>query len=89
MGRLLMEIKQFCAIKVKVGQGSKDKIKIFDLKDASQEEIDELLTELDELHHQSEKRMKNNVEVKSVKKCASPCKNAALIVLKKLKKFTR
>lgn len=84
-----MEIKQFCVIKVQVGQGSKDKIKIFDLKDANQEEIDDLLTELDELHHQSEKQKDNKVEVKRVKKCTSPCKNVAIIALKKLKKFTR
>lgn len=89
MGRIVMEIKQFCVIKVQVGRGNKDKIKIFDLKDANQEEIDELLTELDELHHQSEKQGNNRVEVKRVKKCACPCKNVAVIVLKKLKKFTR
>lgn len=86
---MVMEIKQFCVIKVQVGQGSKDKIKIFDLKDANQEEIDDLLTELDELHHQSEKQKDNKVEVKRVKKCVSPCKNVAIIALKKLKKFTR
>lgn len=89
MGRIVMEIKQFCMIKVQVGQGSKDKIKIFDLKDANQEEIDELLTELNELHHQSEKQRKNKVEVKRVNKCASRCKDVAIIALKKLKKFTR
>lgn len=89
MGRIVMEIKQFCVIKVQVGQGSKDKIKIFDLKDANQEEIDELLTELNELHHQSEKQRKNKVEVKRVNKCASRCNDVAIIALKKLKKFTR
>ena len=89
MGRIVMEIKQFCVIKVHVGQRGKDKIKIFDLKDANQEEIDELLTELDELHHQSEKQRKNKVEVKRVNKCAFRCKNVAIIALKKLKKFTR
>lgn len=66
-------------IKVQVGQGSKDKIKIFDLKDANQEEIDELLTELNELHHQSEKQRNNKVEVKRVNKCASRCKDVAII----------
>ena len=84
-----MEIKQFCVIKEEVGQGIKDKIKIFDLKDANQEDIDELLIELDELHHESEKQRKNKVEVKRVNKCASPCKNVAIIALQKLKKFTR
>ena len=89
MGRIVMEVKQFYAIKVQVGQGSKDNIKIFDLKDANLEEIDELLTEQNELHHQSEKQRKNEVEFKRVNKCASPCKNVAIIALKKLKKFTR
>ena len=87
VSRMVMEVKQFCAIKVQLGQRSKDKIKIFDLKDANQEEIDELVTELDELHHQSEKQMK--AEVKRVTKCYSSCKNATVIVLKILKKFTR
>ena len=86
---MVMEIKQFCVIKVQLEQGSKDTVKIFDLKDANQEEIDELLTELDELHHQSERQRKNKVEVKRVTKCASPFKNLAIIALKKLKKFTR
>ena len=84
-----MEIKQFCVIKEEVGQGIKEKIKIFDLKDANQEDIDELLTELDELHHESEKQRKTKVEVKRVNKRASPCKNVAIIALQKLKKFAR
>ena len=89
MGRIVMEIKQFCVIKVKGGRGDRDKIKIFDLKDANREEIDELITELGEHHHQTDKQKKNKGEVKRVKKCASPCKNVAVIALKKLKKFTR
>lgn len=89
MGRLAMEIKQFCVIKVHVGRGNKGKIKIFDLIDANQEEIDELLTELDEFHHQSDKQKKNIGDVKREKKCVSPCKNVAVIALKKFKKFIR
>ena len=88
MGRTVMEIKQFCAIKVHVDRNRKDKLKIVDLKNAKEEEIDQFLTELDELHHQSEKQGLNRVEIKSVKKCTS-CKNAALTLLKKLKTFTR
>ena len=88
MGRTVMEIKQFCTIKVHVDRINKDKLKIVDLKNAKKEEIDQFLTELDELHHQSDKQGVNHVEIKSVKKSTS-CKNAALTVLRKLKKFTR
>lgn len=81
MGRTVMEIKQLCAIKVQVDRNKKDKFKIVDLKDAKQEEIDEFLTELDELHHQNEKQGLSKVEIKSANKCTS--------ALMKLKNFTR
>ena len=84
-----MEIKQFSAIKVQVDRKKKDQLKIVDLKDAKQEEIDEFLTELDELHHQSEKQGVHRDEIKSSKSCTCSCKNVAVMILKKLRKFTR
>ncbi|KAL9984516.1 hypothetical protein ACROYT_G006819 [Oculina patagonica] len=89
MGRTVTEIKQFCAIKVQVIGKKRDKLKIVDLKDAKQEEIDEFLTDLDELHRQNEKQGASRVEIKSVNKCTSACKNVAVMLLKKLKNFTR